>query len=206
MDATFYKGTHLPSVDWETALSYNAQRFFALLSQRLTNWQYASSRISITPFAWIDNGNGSFEAARDAGYVERQLRAFNKWGMDEYLPIFSYRGLKGFDYGPYIPAMRSVSSLDSDTTTPPTAAMVGNFPKATSLELRGTATDSLAIRSVAWHTLDGKLSGMGKLTAQGSPGKLIVEWSAEVPRDAYAKGIEIVVENIRGQTTTLRAG
>ena len=72
-DATFYKTPHLEVQDWTVGLRYNAARIYELLSQRFSNWHYASSRLHVTPFSWIDDGPSDFEAARDPEHVEEQL-------------------------------------------------------------------------------------------------------------------------------------
>ena len=87
LDSTFYKTWHVRGASWDTALSYNVNRMLAYLSRHLSNWSYASTRINISPFAWIDGdvaNEGSFTAPRDPAYVAEQLAFFRRWAMGAY--------------------------------------------------------------------------------------------------------------------------
>ena len=53
-DSIFYKTPHRGS--WESALTYNANQVLAAFSRRFSNWDYASERVYVSPFSWIDNG------------------------------------------------------------------------------------------------------------------------------------------------------
>ena len=53
-DSIFYKAPH--SGSWESALTYNANQVLATFSRRFSNWDYASERVHVSPFSWIDDG------------------------------------------------------------------------------------------------------------------------------------------------------
>jgi hypothetical protein len=54
-DSIFYKSPHIDG-DWAVALEDNANSTYSALSRRFPNWDYASSRLHVTPFSWIDDG------------------------------------------------------------------------------------------------------------------------------------------------------
>jgi hypothetical protein len=96
LDAIFYKTAHIAGASWDTALQYNANRIYSLLSRRFSGWSYASSRLYLSPFVWIDEGQSEFEKARPPVYVAEQLAAFRKWGIGGEFANYAYRGLRGF--------------------------------------------------------------------------------------------------------------
>ena len=61
-DSVFYKGPH--KGNWDSALTYNQNRVYATFSRRFSNWDYAWSRVNVSPFAWIDEGPKSIELRR----------------------------------------------------------------------------------------------------------------------------------------------
>src|SRR5205809_5364776 len=119
-DAVFYKTFHLSAASWDTALQYNANRIYSYLSRRFTNWTYASSRLQVSPFAWIDAGTTPFEKARSPDAVARQLAAFKRWGAGGVFADYAYEGLGDrFDYTPYENALRQASIPDRVDRRPP---------------------------------------------------------------------------------------
>ena len=92
-DSVFYKGPH--KGNWDSALTYNQNRAYATFSRRFSNWDYAWSRVKVSPFAWIDDGpkSSSFDDARPPAYVGEQLLAFRKWGMGGEFANFVYAPL-----------------------------------------------------------------------------------------------------------------
>jgi hypothetical protein len=149
LDATFYKTPHLGS-DWATGLQYNANRIYSLLSRRLSNWSYASSRLHLSPFSWINEGPSEFAAAQDPESVAEQLTAFTRWGTGGTSAIYNYGPLGKFDYKPYRQALRRASTPTTVTTSPPRLTI---DPPSAAREpnLSGTATSDFAIRAVRWH-------------------------------------------------------
>jgi hypothetical protein len=155
MDATFYKATQLSGATWDTAAMYNINGSMAYLSRNLTNWDYASSRIDISPFAWIDGdvqNEGSFTAPRPPAYVATQLAAFRRWGMGGAFAIYSYAPLGTFDYTPYIPAMQAAAVPGTVDDTPPGITITATRRTGSTIIMTGTATDNMAIRDVRWQT------------------------------------------------------
>ena len=61
-DSVFYKAPH--KGNWDSALTYNQNRAYATFSRRFSNWDYAWSRVNVSPFAWIDEGPKSCELRR----------------------------------------------------------------------------------------------------------------------------------------------
>ena len=147
LDAMFYRDPGLPGASWDAALQYQDNSLFAVLSQRFSNWAYASSRVGVSPFGWIDNGGaggGTYNESRPPAYVAGQLQAFRRWSMDGTFAIFAFNPLDKFDYTPYVAAMRAVS-LTVDHERP--RLSVGD-PKlrtgpgqTTTVLLRGQAVD-----------------------------------------------------------------
>ncbi len=79
-DGIFTKTSHLYKSTWDSAFTYDFNRVYALLSHRLTNWSYASSRVSLTPFAWINSGPGSFEADASTELCRGSARGISALG------------------------------------------------------------------------------------------------------------------------------
>lgn len=161
MDATFYK-VHTPAGSWDAALQYNANRVYSLLSRRFANWPYASRRLHVSPFSWIDAGPSDFERARDPGHVAEQLRAFRRWGAGGSFANYSFNALDEFDYGPYAASLRAAGRPGAVDVRPPVLAV--SAPTAAPryrldgdrLDLAGTAVDDLAVRAVRWHDNRGR--------------------------------------------------
>jgi hypothetical protein len=213
IDATFYKTPHIGT--WESAFQYQYNRLYSYLSRRLSNWDYASSRLFVSPFGWIDEGpcGCPFEAARSPEYVAEQLNAFRKWGMGGEFANSAYAGLRGFDYSPYASAMRSASAPGPTDPEPPRLTIASasrhSAQGATheSLALGGTATDNLAIRAVRWHSGTG--AGVAQLTWHVRSGDYRsgydwdMRWS--IPAVSLKPGeneINVTAEDIKGGTAT----
>jgi hypothetical protein len=216
MDATFYKTPHLNGASWDTALQYNANRIYSYLSRRFSNWSYASSRLHISPFSWVDAGTTGFEAARDPGYVDQQLDAFKRWGAGGSFANYAYRGPTGFDYGPYDEALRRASTPARVDPNPPELRLTSpvGTPRVAAgarVSLRGVANDDYAIRAVRWHDDRGR-EGVARLTwnftgdqRAGWNGEM--RWSIDNLRIARdARRITIGAEDIHGLATELRIG
>ena len=116
-DPIFYKSWHIRS-GWDEALDYNVKGVRQTLSQRWANWEYASPRFFVSPFAWIDPGPspGSFDDARPPDYVARQLDAFHRWGQGNTFGLYTQH-IDDFDYTPYVPAMQAASTPDAANVT-----------------------------------------------------------------------------------------
>ena len=116
-DPIFYKSWQVGS-GWEEALDYNLKGVRGTLSKRWANWDYASTRFFLSPFAWIDPGPsaGSFDDARPPDYVAAQLNAFHKWGEGNMFGLYTQH-IDDFDYTPYVPAMQAASTPDAVTAT-----------------------------------------------------------------------------------------
>src|SRR5204862_3031607 len=95
-------------------LAYNVSGVRQTLSQRWANWEYASPRFFLSPFAWIDPGPspGSFDDARPPDYVAAQLDAFHRWGQGNTFGLYTQH-IDDFDYTPYVPAMQKASTPDA---------------------------------------------------------------------------------------------
>jgi hypothetical protein len=214
MDAVFHKTVHLFNASWDTALEYNANQTYSLLSRSVSNWSYASSRLHVSPFSWIDEGPGDFASARDPDYVAEQLDAFKRWGAGGSFANYAYDALDAFDYGPYDDGLRRASSparvdhdppelrLSAPTGTPRVAA-------GETVTLRGVADDDFAIRAVRWYDDRGR-EGVARLTwefngDQRSGWKGEMRWTIEnltISQDAGH--ITISAEDIHGLARQLR--
>jgi hypothetical protein len=215
MDAIFYKTFHLPGASWDRALQYNANRIAAFLSRRLSNWYYASSRLHVSPFSWIDAGPAAFDRARDPAYVAQQLAAFRRWGSGGAFANYAYADLGAFDYRPYVNAMRQASSPARIDTTPPKIALVsppagtGSVKAGQTITLRGVASDDYAVQAVDWIDDRGR-QGAARMSwrftgdqRSGWHGQM--DWSIErltVPPDAGH--LTITAQDIHGLATRLQ--
>jgi hypothetical protein len=208
VDATFFKTPHLGT--WEPALQYQYNRLFSYLSRRFSKWDYASSRLFVSPFSWIDEGpcDCAFEAARPPEYVAEQLTAFRKWGMGGEFANYAWGGLRTFDYTPYVSALRNASTPAVVDSQPPDLVINTPHRASASVALDGTATDNLAIRLVRW-TNDRGGSGVARLAWDVLSGDYRsrynwrTRWS--LPAIALAPGenrIRVTVENIKGLATS----
>jgi hypothetical protein len=99
--------------DWAVALEDNANSAYSVLSRRFPNWGYASSRLHVTPFSWIDEGpkDSEFDDAREPDFVAGQLAAFRAWGAGGSFGNYAYAPPTDFDHEPYADAMRRASTL-----------------------------------------------------------------------------------------------
>ncbi len=179
-NAVFYKGTHVPEATWETALAYDYNRTYSLLSRRFSNWSYASSRFFISPFAWINSGISPWEQARSPAAVTQQLGAFRRWGTGQEFGLYAFRGLNGFDYSSYAAGMQAGSAPGVVDTRPPDLRITS--PTATStgstsgkVVVSGTAVDNLAVRAVRWRDQLGG-GGVATMTWQVTAGDYRSGW------------------------------
>ena len=158
-DSVFYKAPH--KGNWDSALTYNQNRDYATFSRRFSNWDYAWSRVNVSPFAWIDEGpkSSSFDDARPPDDVGEQLLAFRKWGMGGEFANFAYAPLDEFDYSPYVSAMQNASSPAEVDGEDPTLEVTRVAKQGRSASIEGTAHDNLAIRAVRWQDDRGRLGG-----------------------------------------------
>jgi len=207
VDAIFYKTTQIRGASWDNALQYNANRTYAMLSRRFDNWAYASSRVEVAPFAWIDEGTTRFEAARSPDAVNEQLTAFRKWTAGREFTNFAYT-FNTFDYGPYTKAMQAASTPGVVDSAPPSLTVQSPHPVGDKLNLAGSASDNLAIRAVRWQVVDGP-SGAAKMTWKVKDGSYSsgydweMNWTADaIPLTRGGNRIVVTAEDIKGLTTT----
>jgi hypothetical protein len=207
LDNAFYKMTHLWRATWDTALTYNTNRLFAMFSRRFSNWSYASSRVQVSTIAWISDGDGSsYEAARPPDYVAQQLGAFRRWGTGDAFGNYTFSGLYGFDYTPYVPALQAAATPGVVDTQPP-AITVGVKGRIADTELvSGSATDNMGIHAVRWSTASGR-SGAAKMTWTVTGGYYGTgyEWRMDWVLGAVAtpgEPITITTEDVRGLVTS----
>jgi hypothetical protein len=213
LDATFYKTPHIGG-DWSGALAQNANSIYSLLSRRFPNWGYASSRLHVTPFSWINEGPADypFDDAREPASVADQLAAFRAWGTGGSFGNFDYGGLAGFDYGPYADAMRSASTPGTVDQEPPDLAVSSPAGGETidasddHLDIAGTARDNFAIRVVRWYAAQDRF-GTAQHTwdAEDSlrpDGASETRWRIQdVPLSPGINQITVVAEDIKGLAT-----
>jgi hypothetical protein len=200
----FYKAPHRGS--WESALTYNTNQVFATFSRSFSNWDYASRRIYVSPFSWINpgpNAESAFDDARPPAYVQEQLLAFRKWGMGGEFANFVYGPLRNFDYSPYVPAMQAGSNPGHVDGVAPTLELTAAGPS-----IEGTAQDNLAIRSVRWRDDRGR-SGVARMTWEVISGDYDsgYEWQTRwsFPADDVspaATRVEVITEDIKGNRAT----
>ena len=197
LDATFTKTSHLYRSTWDTALAYNANLLMAYFSRSLSNWAYASSRVGVSPFAWIDSGTTSFEQARGPVYVADQLAAFRRWGMGGLFGNYGQQPLNVFDYGPYTPGMQAAATPGIVDSQRPRLNISSAQRLGGVVRITGNAKDNLAVRSVLW-------------TAGGSTGAVPMTWkvtSGDYTTPGFRSRMVWTVDipAAPGQVITLRA-
>jgi hypothetical protein len=183
-DATFYKSPHFGS--WDDALRRNLESLYAYMSRKLSNWDYASQHVYVSPFAWIDRGpcGCTWEEPRAPGYVADQLEAFRKWGMGGEFTTYAYQGLEDFDYSSYAPAMRAAARPAVVDTEPP-RLVVDKDGRS------GTVSDNMAVRSVSWRARGGQ-HGTARLVWHEGKG---TTWS--LPDDVRGR-VMVSAEDVKG--------
>jgi hypothetical protein len=215
-DSIFYKTPHIGR-DWAVALEDNANSTYSVLSRRFPNWDYASSRLHVTPFSWINDGprDTEYDDANPPDEVAEQLAAFRDWGTGGMFGNFAYGDPAGFDYRPYAGAMRSASTPGLVDRERPelsvTSPASGEAIEATGdhLDLAGTAHDNYAIRLVRWYDGNGRF-GTAELAWDAdeslSPDRTwITRWRIRgVPLSPGINRIAVVAEDIKGLATVRR--
>jgi Carboxypeptidase regulatory-like domain len=215
-DSIFYKTPHVGG-DWSVALEDNANSTYSVLSRRFPNWDYAASRLHLTPFSWIDEGprDSDYDDARPPDDVAQQLAAFREWGTGGTFGNYAYRPPSGFDYEPYADAMRNASAPGLVDREPPELSVEspagGGAIDATGdrLELAGTAHDNYAIRVVRWYDAKNRF-GTAELTWEAddslSPDRTwVTRWRISgVPLSPGNNRITVVAEDIKGLATVRR--
>ena len=210
LNAIFYKSPQVPHATWEAAYTYEYNRLFALLSRRLSNWAYASSRISESPFVWISAGTTRFEAARTPEYVADQLYAARRWGMDRGFAVYAYNGLDAFDYTPYLSGMRAAAHPGVVDSDPPdlTVQPVKDARQRDTIDVAGSATDDLAVRVVRWSTDTGNHGAAPMVWKVESGGPDLgwhwrMDWRAQaVPVHPGENRITVTVEDTKGLSSS----
>jgi hypothetical protein len=208
LDAVFYKTPHVGG-DWSVALQHNANGIYSALSRRFPNWNYASSRLHVTPFSWINEGPSpsAYDDAREPEYVANQLAAFRAWGTGGMFANYTYGGLTDFDYGPYADILRSASAPGMvDRQTPRLSVTSPRRRRVTDarLDIKGTVHDNFAVRVVRWYDGHDRF-GTAKLVAQpddGPDSRWVTRWRIrDVPVRRGRNRITVVAEDIKGLAT-----
>ena len=159
-DSIFYKTPHLGT--WDAALAYDVNQIYAAFSRGFENWEYASERVHVSPFSWLNAGpdeTSTFDDAQSPEYVSDQLEAFRKWGSGGEFANFVYGGLDPAQYEDYRSAMEAASSPGTVDETDPTVEIADAGPHPV---ITGTATDNLGIKAVRWQDDQGG-SGVAEL-------------------------------------------
>jgi hypothetical protein len=168
-EAVFFKPANSGS-NFEAANQYNTGEIYSFLSRCWSKWRYASSRVQVSPFVWLDgvpDADDEFNGPYPTGQARDALTAFSKWGTGGEFANFAY-ALEGFDYGPYEAALQAASQprvVDHDAPTIDVESPARGERTTTeaSIHVAGTAHDDLMIRSVAWETDHGE-RGMAPMT------------------------------------------
>jgi hypothetical protein len=211
MDATFYKSVHLFQATWDSAMTYNINREMAYLSRNLSNWSYASTRVQISPFAWIDGdvaNEGEWTAPRAPAYVAAQLAAFRRWGMGGAFSIYSYAPLGTFDYAPYAAGMQAASAPGTVDSQPPGITITAMQRTGDGVTVSGFATDNMAVSSVGWQAVG--TAGAAPMTWSVTGGSWStgyqwhMDWSVTVPA-SQGQVIVLTAQDSMGNTTDATA-
>lgn len=208
LEAIFYKSTQSSSASWNTAIRYDDSRTFALMSRRFSNWAYAADRVSVTPFAWIDAGPGSYGSAQPPAVVKKQLAAFRRWGMDGMFADYSWAALGTFNYGPYVSAIRAAARSGKVDTRPPVLTIGKPVEVAGGVKLSGRVRDNFAVRVVRWSA--GMRHGAARLTTRcrgRTPAVWVCHTSWTIPAiNVGSAGSPVILsaEDVKGNQSTKR--
>ena len=205
LNALFYKAPHRGT--WNAALRYQYNSLFALLSREFTNWDVAYDRIGESPFAWVSDGETSFEVARPPAAVDEQVRAFAEWGMHRTSANYAFGDtLTEFDYDRYEASMSDASKPAVVDDEAPELEVDDPDPDGDQMTITGTATDDHAVRYVRWMNERGD-SGMARMEFEILDGGLNddftyeMRWRADgVPTDGGQVTVEAV--DIKGLRRT----
>lgn len=202
-DSIFYKTPHVGT--WEAALAYDFNQIYAAFSRGLENWEYASDRVHVSPFSWLNEGpdeTSAFDDAQPPEFVSEQLEAFRKWSGGGEFANFVYGGLDPAHYEDYRGAMQAASSRGTVDETDPTVEIAGTGGGPV---ITGTATDNLAIKAVRWQDDQGG-SGVAELDWEvlGGDYDSGFEWEMRwsVPGDELSPGasaVTVTAEDIKGR-------
>ena len=204
-NSIFYKTPHLGT--WDAALTHDTNQIFAAFSRGFENWEYASERVHLSPFSWLNAGpdeTSEFDDARPPEYVAEQLEAFRKWGTGGEFANYVYGGLDPAEYQDYVAEMQDASSPGTVDETDPTVEIAAAGPRRA---ITGTATDNLAIKAVRWQDDQG---GSGVATMHwevlGGDEDAGFEWEMRwaVPTAELSPGaseLTVTAEDIKGRTS-----
>jgi hypothetical protein len=207
-DAVFYKAPQKGT--WDNALTYEQNQVYATFSRRFSNWDYAWSRVDVSPFAWIDAGptTSTFDDARSPGYVAAQLLAFRRWAVGGEFANYAYAPMASFDYSPYVSAMQNASAPAVVDSEAPTLKVTGITAASGAPAIEGTAHDNFAIRAVRWKDDRGG-SGVASLEWQVLSGNYSsgyvwqTRWSIPVSSlTRAATKVTVVAEDIHERAAT----
>jgi hypothetical protein len=204
-DSIFFKTPHIGT--WEAALTYDFNQVFAAFSRGFENWDYASERVHLAPFSWLNEGpdeTGEFDDARSPDYVSEQLEAFRKWSGGGEFANFVYGGLDPSQYEEYRDAMEAASSPGTVDETDPAIEIDGSGLRRA---ITGTATDNLGIKAVRWQDDQGG-SGVAEMQWEVLDGNADTgfEWEMRwsVPAEKLspeASELTVTAEDIKGRTS-----
>ena len=71
-DSIFYKTPHVGT--WDAALTYDANQIFAAFSRGFENWEYASERVHLSPFSWLNEGPDETSDVRRCSGARLRIR------------------------------------------------------------------------------------------------------------------------------------
>ena len=148
-NSIFYKTPHLGT--WDAALTHDTNQIFAAFSRGFENWEYASERVHLSPFSWLNAGpdeTSAFDDARSPEYVVRAARGVQEVGYRRRVRQFRLR------------RARSRSSTRTTWTRCRPLAAPAPWTRPTRplrsrprprRAITGTATDNLGIKAVRWQ-------------------------------------------------------
>ena len=208
-DAFLYKGTQLSGASWDAVNQYNLNGINAMFSNRLSNWAYASSRVFVSPFIWIDAGKSNYERARSPREVAEQLDAFRTWGTGGELLNYA-QGFPTFDYGPYVDSLREASTPAVVDSEPPSISVTTVTRSGSKVDISGTAADNLALAAVRASPEGGQGTVAARMTWKVTGGSYRSSWEGSTDWTLTgldvadgAEAVSVTAVDIKGLTTTV---
>lgn len=217
-DEDFYKGPNIApntATTLANGLQYNANSYYAVMSQNFSNWAYAADRVDIAPAIWIDGiANGGYSSPLSVASATPLMDAYTQWSVGNILMDYAYNDPASYDYSPFYTLFENIAKQTIVETTPPTLTVSSPSTSSTSttsstINMSGSSTDSFAIRDVKWTNSANGDSGAGTMTWVINSGTYTTTYNSQtnwsitgIPLQSGTNKITITAENIHGLTTS----
>ena len=200
MDATFYKTAHLTRRDLGQRDDLQHQPADGVLQPQPANWAYASSRVDISPFAWIDGdvaNEGAFTAPRAARVRRRAARGVPPVGHGRRIRHLQLRPGSGHSTTRRTRPRMQAASIPGTIDNQPPGITVNRVQRTgDGVVVSGTATDDMAVSSVPGRPV--RASGAAPMTWSVTGGSWSTGYQWHMDWTAYRPGISRPGDHLHG--------